>query len=79
MCSADNEQSWNEIASGHLVIASAKEGWWEAIVIDRKADTLTLQFRDDPTLPKVVRHRSAIALMYRANEAPRPAADAQQA
>jgi hypothetical protein len=79
MCSAANDQSWNEIASGHLVIASAKEGWWEAIVIDRKADTLTLQFRDDPTLPKVVRHRSAIALMYRANEAHRPAADAQQA
>jgi len=51
MCSADNEQSWNEIASGHLVIAqeSAKDGWWEAIVIDRKADSLTLQFRDYPT------------------------------
>jgi hypothetical protein len=76
MCSADNEQSWNEIASGHLVIASAKEGWWEAIVIDRKADSLTLQFRDYD-LPKIVRHRSAIALMYRANEGHRPAADAQ--
>ena len=65
MCSADNEQSWNEIASGHLVIAqeSAKDGWWEAIVIDRKADSLTLQFRDYPHLPKIVRHRSAIALM----------------
>jgi hypothetical protein len=71
ICSADNEQSWNEIASGHLVIAqeSAKDGWWEAIVIDRKADSLTLQFRDYPHLPKIVRHRSAIALMYRANEA----------
>jgi hypothetical protein len=81
MCSAENDQSWNEIASGHLVIAqeSAKEGWWEAIVIVRKADTLTLQFRDDPTLPKIVRHRSAIALMYRANEARRPATHAQQA
>jgi hypothetical protein len=48
-------------------------------VIDRKADTLTLQFRDDPTQPKIVRHRSAIALMYRTHEARRPAADAQQA
>src|SRR5262249_1402046 len=76
MCSADNEQSWNEIAPGHLVIAqeSAEDGWWEAIVIDRKADTLTLQFRDY-SQPKIVRHRSAIALMYRANERP----DAQQA
>jgi hypothetical protein len=81
MCPADNEQSWNEIAPGHLVIAqeSAKDGWWEAIVIDRKADTLTLQFRDYPSQPKIVRHRSAIALMYRANDARRPAPDAQQA
>jgi hypothetical protein len=80
MCSADNDQSWNEIAPGHLVIAqeSAKEGWWEGVVIDRKADTFTLQFRDYD-LPKIVRHRSAIALMYRANEARRPEADAQQA
>ena len=81
ICSADNEQPWNEIGSGHLVIAqeSAKDGWWEAIVIDRKVDTLTLQFRDYPDLPKIVRHRSAIALMYRATEARRPEADAQQA
>jgi hypothetical protein len=71
ICSADNEQSWNEIASGHLVIAqeSAKDGWWEGVVIDRKADSLTLQFRDYD-LPKIVRHRAAIALMYRANEPP---------
>jgi hypothetical protein len=69
MCSADNEESWNEIASGHLVIAqeSAEDGWWEAIVIDRKADMLMVQFRDY-SQPKIVRHRSAIALTYRANE-----------
>ena len=81
MCSAENDQSWNEIASGHLVIAqeSAEEGWWEAIVIDRKADTLTVQFRDYPSQPKIVRHRSSIALMYRANEGRRAEADAQQA
>src|SRR6266446_957491 len=80
MCSADNEQSWNEIASGHLVLAPgpASDGWWEAIVTDRKADSLTLRFRDYQTLPKIVRHRSAIALMYRANEGHRPEADAQQ-
>jgi len=58
---------------------SAKDGWWEAIVIDRKADGLTLRFRDYPDLPKFVRHRSAIALMYRATEGRRPAVDAQQA
>jgi hypothetical protein len=58
-------RSWDEIAPGHLVIAqeSLEYGWWEAIVIDRKDDMLTLRFRDYPRLPKFFRHRSAIALM----------------
>jgi hypothetical protein len=58
-------RTWDEIAAGHLVIAqeSLENGWWEAIVVDRKDDVLTLRFRDYPTLPKFFRHRSAIALM----------------
>jgi hypothetical protein len=58
-------RSWDEIAPGHLVIAqeSLEYGWWEAIVLDRKDDMLTLRFRDYPRLPKFFRHRSAIALM----------------
>ena len=58
-------RNWDEIASGHLVIAqeSLDYGWWEAIVIDRKDDMFTLRFRDYPKLPKFFRHRSAIALM----------------
>jgi hypothetical protein len=58
-------RSWDEIAAGHLVIAqeSLEYGWWEAIVLARKADTFTLQYRDYPHLPKFVRHRSAVALM----------------
>jgi hypothetical protein len=57
--------SWDEIAAGHLVIAqeSLEYGWWEAIVLERKDDMLTLRFRDYPRLPKFFRHRSAIALM----------------
>jgi hypothetical protein len=57
--------SWDEIAPGHLVIAqeSLANGWWEAIVIDRKDDMLTLRFRDYPRLPKFFRHCTAIALM----------------
>jgi hypothetical protein len=57
--------SWDEIAPGHLVVAqeSLANGWWEAIVIDRKDDMLTLRFRDYPRLPKFFRHRTAIALM----------------
>jgi hypothetical protein len=35
---------WNDIAVGHLVIAhdSAIRGWWEAIVLGRDGDMLTL-------------------------------------
>jgi hypothetical protein len=81
MYPADDEQSSDEIASGHLVIAheSAKDGWWEAIVIDRKADTFTLRFRDFPDQPKLVRHRSAIALLYPADDDRRPEGQAEQA
>ena len=39
-------RSWDEIAPGHLVIAqeSLANGWWEAIVLDRHDDMLTLRF-----------------------------------
>jgi hypothetical protein len=58
-------RSWDEIEPGHLVIAqeSLDNGWWEAIVLERKDDVFTLRFRDYPQLPKFFRHRSAIALM----------------
>jgi hypothetical protein len=58
-------RSWDEIAPGHLVIAqeSLDYGWWEAIVLDRKDDMLTLRYRDYPRLPKFFRHRTAVALM----------------
>ena len=57
--------TWDEIAPGHLVIAqeSLEYGWWEAIVLARNGDMLTLRFRDYPKLPKFVRHRAAVALM----------------
>jgi hypothetical protein len=63
-------RTWDEIAPGHLVIAqeSLQNGWWEAIVIDRKDDVFTLRFRDYPKLPKFFRHRSGIALMNPPNE-----------
>ena len=60
----------DEIAPGHLVIAqeSLVNGWWEAIVLDRKDDLLTLRFRDYPRLPKFFRHRSAVALISPASD-----------
>jgi len=58
-------RSFDEIAPGHLVIAqeSLEYGWWEAIVLERNGDMLTLRYRDYPKLPKFMRHRAAVALM----------------
>jgi hypothetical protein len=56
--------SWDDIGPGHLVIAQegVKEGWWEAIVIERNGDMLTLRFRDYQQ-PHVMRHTAAVALL----------------
>ena len=48
---------------------SLDNGWWEAIVLERKDDVFTLRFRDYPQLPKFFRHRSAIALINPPGEA----------
>jgi hypothetical protein len=57
--------SWDDIAVGHLVIAheNAIEGWWEAIVLARDGDMLTLKWRDYPQQANVVRHLGAVALL----------------
>ena len=47
-------------------------------MLERKGDTFTLQYRDYPHLPKFVRHRSGIALMW-PNDDAKPAAEPQQA
>jgi hypothetical protein len=58
-------RDWDDISVGHLVIAysAADEGWWEAIVIAREGDMLTMRFRDYPKDPKLVQHRTAVALL----------------
>jgi hypothetical protein len=58
-------RDWDDINVGHLVIAqaNAEEGWWEAIVIARDGDTLTMRWRDFPGHPKLVQHRTAVALL----------------
>jgi hypothetical protein len=56
--------TWDDIAVGHLVIAheGAKDGWWEAIVLARDGDMLTLKWRDYEQ-PSVVRHAGSVALL----------------
>jgi hypothetical protein len=61
----DLPKSWDELAPGHLVIAreTLEIGWWEAVVVERKGDQVTVKYRDYPQYPPMVRHRSAIALI----------------
>jgi hypothetical protein len=57
---------WGEIDVGHMVIAQADQagqGWWEAIVVEKDADMLTLKWRGFPTDPVIVRHCTAVALL----------------
>jgi hypothetical protein len=58
-------RDWDDVNVGHLVIAreGAVSGWWEAVVVDRAGDLLTLRWRDFPGYPKFVQHRTAVALL----------------
>ncbi len=59
-------KNWDAIDVGHLVIAQetpATEGWFEAIVMGKDKDMLTLKWRDYPKAPPVTRHRAAVALL----------------
>lgn len=63
-------QNWESIAVGNMVLADEGpgEGFWQAIVIARDNEILTLRYRDYPKVPKFERHISTIALIN-----PRPA------
>src|ERR1035437_1360073 len=63
-------QNWQSIAAGNMILAheGPGEGWWEAIVIARDNEIVTLRYRDYPKVPKFERHISTIALIN-----PRPA------
>jgi hypothetical protein len=61
----DLPRTWDDLAPGHVVIAreSLELGWWEAVVIERTGDLVTISYRDYPQYPPLVRHRSVIALI----------------
>jgi hypothetical protein len=57
--------TWDDIDVGHLVIARDElaAGWWEAIVVARDGDMLTVKWRDYPKQAPAVLHRAALALL----------------
>jgi hypothetical protein len=58
--------TFDAIGIGHLVIAQddyAEDGWWEATVINRTNDMLTLRWRDYPRFKPFTRHLAAVALL----------------
>jgi hypothetical protein len=56
----DLPRTWDEIAPGHLVIAreTLEVGWWEAIVVERNGDLVTVRYRDYPQYPSRPRWNS---------------------
>ncbi|WP_036053564.1 hypothetical protein [Bradyrhizobium sp. URHD0069] len=58
-------RDWQAIEPGNLIIAQSShiEGWWEAIVVERAVDILTLRWRDYPDEGTVQRHVGTVALI----------------
>ena len=61
----DMPTSWDAIKPGHLVLfhEGLGDGWWEAIVVDRSADKVTLRCRDFPGYGKFTVLITDIALI----------------
>ena len=57
--------TWDDLAAGHLVVVqeSLADGWYEAVVVSRDGDMLTLKFRDYPSQPEITRPLTAVALL----------------
>jgi hypothetical protein len=60
-------QDWAAIAPEQIVLAredGPMQQWWEAKTIGQDKDSFTLQWRDHPALPNIVRPRLALALVH---------------
>ena len=58
-------KSADELASGHLVLAQEliADGWFEAVVVKRDSDTLTVRWRDYPGQGEFTRPLKTVALL----------------
>ena len=61
----DMPTSWDAIKPGHLVLfhECLADGWWEAIVVNRSGDKVTLRCRDFPGYGKFTMRVPDIALL----------------
>jgi hypothetical protein len=61
----DMPTSWDAIKPGHLVLfhEGLADGWWEAIVVSRSGDKITLRCRDFPGYSKFTMRVTDIALL----------------
>lgn len=59
-------RNWDDLRPGDVVLApfGPDEGWWEATVIERENNVVTLKYRDHPKEPTFVRHVSTLAQMH---------------
>jgi hypothetical protein len=57
--------SWDAVAPSHVVLAqdTIEDGWFEAVVTKRDGDTLTVKWRDYPSVHEFERPITAIALL----------------
>jgi hypothetical protein len=57
--------TWKDIGPNHLVLVqeSLRDGWWEAIVIARRDDMLTVRWRDYAKWKPFLVHADAVALI----------------
>ena len=56
-------KSWADIGPGQLVLVqeSLHDGWWEAVVVDRRDDMLTVRWRDYSKYKPFTIHVDAVA------------------
>jgi hypothetical protein len=60
-------KDWAAIGVGQIVLAKEDgpcQQWWEAKTVKVDKDLFTLQWRDQPNLPSIVRPRAGLGLMH---------------
>lgn len=60
-------KTWEDIDVGHLVITQdtdPKDGWWPAIVVQKKGEMFTLRWQQSQSRSRVVKHKYNLGLIW---------------